>query len=449
MPELWYNCFFYFITRVYFARLTLLHPERLPKPGQPVLFLGLHRNGAVDGFAYYRLLGQPAFLISTQLTRSWFARLFFHGIAVTRKQDEGEAADPLSEDGSKRRRADIPVRSSFRRQHGSDLPPFPRTTLLRTGMSARQPPRLENDAALDRGVKLLQAGGRLFVFPEGTSSLGPRHLPFKNGAAWLILDYLESGGPPLLVIPVGIHYECPWAFRSKVEVVLGRPVSTEFAFGATRLARLRELKRRIETGLEEVGINVESDERQERIQRLAYAATLATPRSYFHSLKSLEREVPKAIVEAESDLESEKARSRLHFHQGVPLMPMAPTWIYALLLLVCAPIAGAAILFNLPPFLAGWFAGRRFPDDRNVISLWKILVGIPALILWLLVVSLALLLAGKFVWLGLYGIITWLGLLLYYRVRKLAVAVYNGLRCPQLKPRLLAFRQTLLNSLPE
>ena len=84
MPELWYNCFLRFITRVYFARLTLVHPERLPKAGQPVLFVGLHRNGAVDGFVYHRLLGVPVFLISTQLTRSWFARLFFHGIAVTR-----------------------------------------------------------------------------------------------------------------------------------------------------------------------------------------------------------------------------------------------------------------------------------------------------------------------------------------------------------------------------
>ena len=399
MPELWYNCFLRFITRVYFARLTLVHPERLPKAGQPVLFLGLHRNGAVDGFVYYRLLGEPIFLISTQLTRSWFARLFFHGIPVTRAKDEGE--------------------------------------------------RQEKDVALARCVEYLRAGGKLCVFPEGTSSLGPRHLPFKSGAAWLIADYLESGGSPLLVIPVGIHYECPWAFRSKVEVVLGPPISTELAPGATRLARLKELKRRIEAGLEEVGINVESAERQERIQRLAYAATLGTPRSYFQSLKALEKGVPEAIEDAEASLEPERARSRLWFHQGVPLMPMAPTWVYALVLMVCAPIAGAALLINLPPFLAGWFASRQFPDDRNVISLWKILVGIPAFAIWVCVVSLVFLLEGKPLLLGLYAVITWLGLQLYYRVKKLAVAVHNGFRYPELRPRLLAFHQTVLNALPQ
>src|ERR1041385_6496227 len=36
-----------------------------------------------------------------------------------------------------------------------------------------------------------RSGGELFVFPEGTSSLGPRHLPFKAGGAQLALDCLE------------------------------------------------------------------------------------------------------------------------------------------------------------------------------------------------------------------------------------------------------------------
>jgi hypothetical protein len=139
----------------------------------------------------------------------------------------------------------------------------------------------------------------------------------------------------------------------------------------------------------------------------------------------------------------------LLFHQGVPLVPMAPIWIYALALLVCAPVVGAALLLNLPPFLAGWFAGRKFPDDRNVISLWRILIGIPIFALWTAAVCLVLLLQGKLLWLVSYVVVTWLGLQLYYRVKKLAVAVHNGVRFPQLRSRLLAFRQTILSSLPE
>jgi 1-acyl-sn-glycerol-3-phosphate acyltransferase len=398
MPLVWYRVVWRLICKVYFSRLTLLHGERRPAPGHGVLYVGLHRNGAVDGFVYAELLGDPTFLISTQLTRGWFARLFFRGIAVTRRQDAGDHED--------------------------------------------------NDASLQRCVELLRAGGVLFVFPEGTSTLGPRHLPFKSGAARIVLDCLERGDVAFEVIPAGVHYECPWAFRSRAEVVLGPPLSLAMEPGSP-LQRLRTIQRRIAQGLEEVGINVESEEEQARIERLAYAATLGTPRSYFESLKGLERGVPEAMAEANSDLARMCAEHPLLRHQNVPLVPMSARWIYAGVLLIAGPVVLAALALNLPPLVAGWWAGKKFPDGRNVISLWRILVGIPALAIWAAAVLVTLALTGKLLWLGLYVVVTWLGLELYYRVKKLSVAVYNGILFPQMIPRLLAFRQRILDAWPE
>ncbi|HXJ76363.1 MAG TPA: 1-acyl-sn-glycerol-3-phosphate acyltransferase, partial [Candidatus Dormibacteraeota bacterium] len=152
----WHQCLHRFITMVYFEKITLVHREHLPRDG-PVLYVGLHRNGAVDGFVYKQVLRQPVFMVSTQLHKSWLARLFFPGIPVRRPQDGGD--------------------------------------------------REFNDAALRECLHHLRAGGELFVFPEGTSSLGPRHLPFKSGAARLWLAYQSAGHtPPLQVVPVGIHY---------------------------------------------------------------------------------------------------------------------------------------------------------------------------------------------------------------------------------------------------
>jgi 1-acyl-sn-glycerol-3-phosphate acyltransferase len=390
--------FYQFISGVYFQRITLLHRERLPDTG-PVLYLGLHRNGAVDGFVYHRALNAPVFLISTQLRKNRFARLFFDGIAVTRTKDEGD--------------------------------------------------RKQNEAALRQCVEHLQAGGRLFVFPEGTSSLGRRHLPFKSGAVWLLLDYLEGTNPPLAVIPVGIYYECPWAFRAKVEVVPGRPIPTDLPAVASRMERLKILKRRVQAALEEVGVNVASDEFQEQIQRAAYVATLRTPRSYFKSLKAMERAVPEPIADQWRKLEPEMRHAKLWFHQGVPLFPAGPMALYALAFVISAPIVAAALLCNLPPIAAGWYAGRKFPDDRNVISLWKILVGVPAFAAWITLLAVAMLLLRKIWWLLAYAAITWLGLKLYYRFKKLAVAVHNGLRHPALRPEMLKFHQTVLQSLPD
>jgi 1-acyl-sn-glycerol-3-phosphate acyltransferase len=396
---IWHQCLYRFITAVYFERITLIHPERLPGTG-PVLYLGLHRNGAVDGFVYDRVLRNPVFMISTQLRHNWFARLFFEGIAVTRTKDQGD--------------------------------------------------RALNDAALRQCLDHLRASGQLFVFPEGTSSLGPRHLPFKSGAVWLLLDYLEMRDrPPLQVVPLGIHYQCPWAFRSKVEVVVGPLISTQLPPDVSRIQGLKLMKRRMQAALEEVGINVPSDERQELIHRFASVATLATAGSFFKSLKAMEQAVPEKIMDEWRGLEPALRDATLRFHQGVPLFPLGPAAFCFLALLVVSPVVFVAITLNLPAFIAGWYAGKKFPDGRNVVSLWKILVGVPVFALWAGAVVVTMLLLGKLLWLAAYVALTCAGVKLYCRFKKLAVAVHNALRQPALQSRMLMFHQTVLQSMAD
>jgi 1-acyl-sn-glycerol-3-phosphate acyltransferase len=166
--EAWYRFFHNFCTCCYFHRISVVNPQNLPH-SRPALYLGLHRNGAVDGLVYHSILSRPRFLISSQLRRSLLGKLFFSGIEVARSKDEGD--------------------------------------------------RGGNPAALEHCRNLLESGRELFILPEGTSSLGPRHLPFRGGAARLLLKYLETGGS-IDVIPLGITYECPWAFRSSVEVIV-------------------------------------------------------------------------------------------------------------------------------------------------------------------------------------------------------------------------------------
>ncbi len=398
-PALWRRWFYRFITGVYFERITLLNPERVPESG-PVLYLGLHRNGAVDGFVYNQVLGNPVFMISTQLRKNWFARLFFDGIAVTRTKDEGDHA--------------------------------------------------QNDGALRQCLDLLGTGGALFVFPEGTSSLGPRHLPFKSGAIWLLLDYLEtSGAAPLRVVPVGLHYERPEAFRAKVEVVIGESISTDLPAHASRIERLKIMKKRVQAALETVGINVPTEEYQKRIERIGYAGTLGTKRSYFKTLKMLEKAIPEEIAKEWEELEPRLRTAKIWCHQGVPLFPIGPVLVYMGVLILLAPFVLGAILLNLPAFVASWYAGKRFPDGRNVKSLWKLLIGVPVLALWSTACIVTLLALGKFILLAGYVGVTVIGLEFYYRFKKVSVAIHNAFRRPGLRKRALAFHQTVLRSLPD
>ena len=395
MKRFWHDRLHWLCARLYFERITVLHPERLPAGG-PALFIALHRNGAVDGFVYKQARPAVVALISTQLLRSALARFFFCGLAVARGKD--------AEDDR------------------------------------------QNAAALDQCRELLAAGGEVMIFPEGTSSLGPHHLPFKSGAASIAVDALAQG-VPLRIVPLGIHYEEAWAFRSKVEIVVGEAVDTGLSPDLGKFGRLKEMKRRMNAALEAVGANFPSVAAQEEAERLAYAATLGTPHSYFDSLKFFERGVPEALKECWRELEPQLTTHGVWQHQRVPLFPKGPWVAYALLLAVTAPVVAAGALLNLPPLLTGWLAARRFADERNVVALWRILVGFPVLLIWFVAMMVLAGCSGGWWWVAGYAGVTFTALKLFYRVRKLSVAVWNGLASRDLRSAALAFHQRVLNTI--
>jgi 1-acyl-sn-glycerol-3-phosphate acyltransferase len=395
MKRFWHDGLHWLCGWLYYERITVLHRERLPGGG-PTLYIVLHRNGAVDGFVYQHVVPHVVSLISTQLLRSALARFFFCGIAVARGKD--------GDDDS------------------------------------------QNAAALDQCRDLLASGGALMIFPEGTSSLGPHHLPFKSGAASIAVAALAQG-IPLRIAPLGIHYEEAWAFRSKVEVVVGEAVDTALSPDLGTFGRLKEMKRRMNAALEGVGANFPSEAAQAEAQRLAYAATLGTSRSYFDSLKFFERGVPEMLKESWRELEPQLETHRVRQHQRVPLFPIGPWAVYALLLAVIAPVVVAGALLNLPPLLAGWLAARRFADGRNVIALWRILVGLPVLLIWFVTMLALAGYSGGWWWAVGYAGVTFAALKLCYRVRKLSIAVWNGLASRDLRGAALAFHQRVLHSI--
>lgn len=394
---MWHRLFPRFCGRVYFRTLTVRGVEHVPLNG-PVLWLGLHRNGAVDGFAYSAALQRPwVFLISTQLRKNFLARIFFSGIAVARTADEGD--------------------------------------------------RAANRAALSECVALLRRDGELAVFPEGTSTLGPRHLPFKAGAVQLMLDWLESGGGFLNVIPVGVHYDCAWAFRSNVEVVVGPPIEIILANETTSLSRLRELKRRTAIALETVGVNFADAIVQREAESLATLASLTLGRSRFAVLKAFETGVPPEISAAWRALDELARDSRAARYHGVPLAPPFAGVGELVVLLVLGPMLLAGIAVNAPPWIAAWGASRKLADDTNVISLWKILVGLPAFVIWITLVVGILAAFQAWCGLGAFALLTYVMWAGYDRMKRSAVAAYNGLRHRALRPRFIALMELLEKSM--
>ena len=381
-PTGWYHFLYTAVAHLYYRRIRAIGREHLPAGG-PVLYAMLHRNGAIDGLVYHVAFPRGTFLISTQLIRSLFGRLFFTGIPITRSTDQGD--------------------------------------------------RVANAASLARCVDQLVAGGELAIFPEGTSDLGPRHLPFKSGIA-VILARALSAGSPVTVLPVGLFYQAPERFRSDVTVVVGPPVDTSLDLSLHQTDHVDILMQRMTRALEELGVNVSTEEELARIERLAATVSDGDASRYYRTLKMLERSLlPDSLCAEWQRVEDAIGHGELATAYGAPVFSRrGPLWSIAWIL-VQAPLAGAAMLAHLPPLAAGWWAGRRFADGRNTIALWRCLIGFPVFGLWLLAVAgVALSLRRPLVMAG-YVLLTVLGLVLYPELIERWARLRNEFRAQDLR----------------
>ncbi|MGC4016955.1 MAG: 1-acyl-sn-glycerol-3-phosphate acyltransferase [Luteolibacter sp.] len=302
----------------------------------PVLVVATHRNGAVDGFLLHALMPELEFMLSAQLTRTWFQRLFFGGIGVKRQKDGGG----------------------------------------------------DNHAAIQCCEEHLLAGGSLCVFPEGTSALGPQHLPYHSGAARIAIAYWEKSGSCPPIIPIGLHYHDPESFRSSVEVVVGEPLHVSVpSLGACRRA--------IEEGLLKVGANFSDSDHQELAWLRARQET-----SVYQGLKQMELPPGKESLAGWSSI---PRRVRDLALRATPARPgLLPLWL--------APLLVPGIILHLPVLLVAALASRRMADAQNVIALWKILGGTLAAFVWS---PLLLLIAGMTAeWIGVFVVIAATALLL-------------------------------------
>jgi hypothetical protein len=367
-----------------------------------VLFLGLHRNGAIDAFLYHLVAPDALPLVSKQLTRKWPGHVLFHGIEVVRKKD-----------------------------------------IKRYGMSAAQ-----NQSAIDACISHLCQHGKLFILPEGTSDLGPKHLPFQPGAARILLASFAAG-KEVTVVPLGIHYEQAWAFRSNVEIVIGTPFGRAVLDHIPESGHTDALMQQITQSLEQVGINVADRSTQKRLEQTAYVACLNPSITYFRALKAFENGLPPKIQAAWQALDTYVYQHGASTHFAVPVAPLRSTPACIGHWLLSAPVVAMAISVNALPLLAGYVAGRRFADAPNVITFWRTLVGVPvAIIVWIAMIIFSIK-TDTFVWLALYAVITTSGLLLFRRSLQMTSMLKNALFHPGLKRLFRRLYGTIQESLAD
>lgn len=374
------------IGRLAFNRITVVGRERLPLSGA-VLYVATHRNGALDAAPYTLAVPDALPMVSAQLHRTALGRFLFQGIPVARAKDRDR------------------------------------------GIVA------DNMQAVERCISLLQSGGQLLVMPEGTSTLDFKHLPFQRGAAKIAHAALNAG-VVLTIVPLGVHYEDPTVWQSRVEVLVGESVQPNTSHDVAAIHQL------ITQGLESVGASFISHDAQRNAETLAYASTLGTETSYALSLKHFEQAMPETLAEIVQPLASIARKECLCLHQGVPLVPVLPWPLYALYWLVLAPLVAGFSLLNLPVLTAGYIASIKLPDAPNVVAFWRMAAGLPVGVVWVVLVSAAFAIGCGLVGVAVYWCVTIAGIGAWYRFRKLSVALCNGLFHAGARPALLqAYRE--------
>jgi len=162
--------------RIFFRRIEIAGIERVPV-GSPVIFAVNHPNGLIDPLFLLCFAPRPvSFLAKAPLLRmpliGWLARAF-DTIPVYRKQDN--------------------VSTSGNRE---------------TFAKARA---------------LLQRGGAIAIFPEGTTHSDPQLRELKTGAARIAL----GAGIRISIVPTGLYYTAKQTFRSSALAYFGPPIDVE------------------------------------------------------------------------------------------------------------------------------------------------------------------------------------------------------------------------------
>jgi hypothetical protein len=184
------------------------------------------------------------------------------------------------------------------------------------------------------------------------------------------------------------------------------------------------------------------------LEEISKIAAMAEPRGrYFDVLKLCEKGIPDRLQVPWRAMRDELQASNVVRSEAAT--SFSPLLSRASLLggILLALLAAIAALLNLLPLGGAYLAGKKFPDARNVITLWRILVGVPLFFLWFVAMVAGLVLAGEGQWIVFFLSMTVIGWLSYRPARQLLIAGWNGTRFPGLRRRYLEFREALLEEM--
>ena len=224
--------------------------------------------------------------------------------------------------------------------------------------------RSENMQSLNKSASLLVRGQFILIFPEGVSEAGLTLKPVKTGAARILFSALEmtQWGKDIPIIPVGIDYEKPSAFRSSITIRIGTPISLvqhKESYLATPKSLVKETTRQIAQNLANLVPHLDSEEKESLVHNISKLygsqlcqvmktsdtteARLAIAKAVNHYCEA----DPSSVLKFEERLETYiQTRRHLDFDENTP--PLTVRAVFAYINAVCSPHMLGLVLHWLP-----------------------------------------------------------------------------------------------------
>lgn len=218
---------------------------------------------------------------------------------------------------------------------------------------------INNKAAFAKSNAFLASGGCLYVAPEGDSEMERRVRPFKTGTARIALgaEAAQDFQLGLRILPVGLSYDAPGQFRSRMYVYAGKPIEVRDYADAYRkgsTAAARQLTKDLEAKVRSQAIdtlNVEEDRAVLRMECLLRNSAPLPGEAHFHRTKQLIARYREWEQDAPGERSAFDSRLQAYFEQLDALRSSdrsvaRPLRYYGLHII--------GLSFLVPVFLYGW-----------------------------------------------------------------------------------------------
>jgi hypothetical protein len=257
----------------------------------------------------------------------------------------------------------------------------------------------DNDAIFDQVAAHLSAGGNVLIFPEGTSHSEPQVLPLKSGAARMLARAHERGGRGLSLQAVALDFDAKDTFRSRAAITYGPVLDVDATAAATGTGEplVRALVDRAATDLSALVVSGRSRGELRLVRDAAEILVHEHPQASLAGQSEIAREIvtraralgpddPAYRAVADAVAGYARARRALGLSEEQVARGRTPLGLVRLLrglyLTLLAPLALVGALLYFVPYRLPRLATRLARGEDDVVSTYKLGIGMLAFPLW-------------------------------------------------------------------